>query len=64
MLKQKFDSPYVCNDNSTIFFGKFKGQPHSVLKDEENKKYCDWILSTEDTFAQSTKEYIKTHVFA
>ena len=60
MLKQKFDKPYECNHDSTIFFGKYKSQPHSVLIDD--KKYCEWILSTEDTFAQPTKVYIKKYI--
>ena len=60
MLKQKFDKPYECNHDSIIFFGKYKSQPHSVLIDD--KKYCEWILNTEDTFAISTKKYIKKHI--
>jgi len=48
---------YIVNDNSKIFFGKYKGKEHKVLKDDLD--YCDWILSTGDEFATSTKEYIK-----
>jgi len=61
-LKGEYDTPYVCKDTSKIFFGKFKGQFHSVLKEEENKNYCEWILSTEDDFARETKVYIKENV--
>ncbi len=63
MLKQKqYDKPYEVNNNSTIFFGKHKGLKHEVLKDEENRKYCEWVLSTEEGFAEPTKEYIKKHI--
>ena len=61
-LKREYDTQYVCTDKSEIFFGKFKGQNHSVLKDEENRAYCDWILSTEDGFAESTKTYIRDNI--
>jgi len=54
---------YTCNDESIIYFGKFKGKPHKVLKDEENFKYCQWIMDTEPDFAKSTKVYIKDYVF-
>jgi len=60
MLKQKFEKPYECNHNSTIFFGKYKTQPHSVLI--EDLKYCEWILSTEKDFAESTKVYIRKYI--
>ena len=59
-LKREYDTQYVCTDKSEIFFGKFKGQNHSVLKDD--LKYCEWILSTEEGFAEPTKEYIKKHI--
>ena len=61
-LKREYDTEYVCTDSSKIFFGKFKGRCHSVLKDEENRNYCDWILSTEDGFAESTKTYIRDNI--
>ncbi len=61
MLKQKqYDKPYEVNNNSTIFFGKYKNKPHEVLKDD--LKYCEWILSTEEDFAQPTKVYIKKYI--
>jgi hypothetical protein len=59
MSEQKYDKPYEVNGKSTIFFGKFKGQPHSVLLDPSNKSYVDWILDTEDDFATSTKVYLR-----
>lgn len=62
MQKKKYDKPYECDHNSKIFFGKFKGQKHEVLKEEQNRAYCDWILSTEEDFAQPTKAYIKKYV--
>lgn len=61
-LKGEYDKPYECNDTSKIFFGKFKGQCHSVLKEEENRAYCEWILSTEEDFAKPTKLYIKKYI--
>ena len=57
--KTVYDKPYEVRDTSTIFFGKFKGQPHSVLLDPKNKAYVDWILDTEDNFAESTKVYLR-----
>lgn len=60
MLKKQYDKPYECNHDSTIFFGKHKGLKHEVLKDD--LKYCEWILSTEEGFAEPTKEYIKKHI--
>ena len=30
--------------NEIIQFGKLKGQPFSVLKAEEHKKYCRWVM--------------------
>jgi hypothetical protein len=60
MLKKQYDKPYECNHDSTIFFGKYKNQPHSVLIDD--LKYCEWILSTEEGFAEPTKVYIKKYI--
>jgi hypothetical protein len=60
MQKKQYDKPYVCNDNSKIIFGKYKGSKHEVLKDD--LKYCEWILSTEEDFAQPTKAYIKKYI--
>lgn len=60
MLKKQYDKPYKCNQDSIIFFGKYKGKKHEVLK--EDKPYCEWILSTEDDFARETKVYIKENV--
>lgn len=62
--KPKYDTPYVCKDDSTIFFGKHKGKPHSILKEPENHKYCQWLLQTEEGFADSTKVYIQNNVKA
>ena len=62
MQTKNYETPFVCNDNSLIYFGKLKGQTHSVLKEPENVNYCKWILQTEDSFGESTKQYIKTHV--
>ena len=61
-LKREYDTQFVCTDKSEIFFGKFKGQNHSVLKDEENRKYCEWLMGTEQGFAEPTKEYIKKYI--
>ena len=61
MLKQKnYDTPYVVNNQSTIFFGKYRNQKHEVLKDD--LPYCQWILSTEEGFADSTKKYIRDNI--
>ena len=59
MTIPQYSKPYEVNHESTIFFGKFKGQPHKVLLDEQN--YCDWIHSTEPTFAEATKIYLRKH---
>jgi len=55
-----YDKPYECNHQSNIFFGKYKGQPHSVLASDV--PYCEWILSLDDGFGESTKVYIRKHV--
>lgn len=60
MLSKKYEKPYECNHQSTIFFGRYKGQKHEVLKDDP--EYCKWILSTEDGFAESTKTYINKYI--
>ena len=62
--KKVYDKPYEVNGKSTIFFGKFKGQPHSVLLDPSNKAYVDWILDTEDDFAESTKVYLRNFLLS
>lgn len=53
-----FETPYVVTDNSIVFFGKYKGKAHKNLL--EDKSYCDWIHSTEPSFAESTKIYLKS----
>ena len=35
--------------NEIIQFGKLKGQPFSVLKAEENKKYCRWVMDQQQS---------------
>ena len=57
--KKVYDKPYEVNGKSTIFFGKFKGQTHSVLLDPKNKSYVNWIMETEEGFADSTKNYLR-----
>ncbi len=62
VVRKKFDTPFVAKDTSPICFGKLKGSLHKVLKDEEHQDYVDWLLGTEDDFAEVTKLYIKKHV--
>ena len=59
-----YDTPYVCRDESTIRFGKHKGKPHSTLKEPKHLKYCNWLLNTEDGFADPTKLYIRNNVIS
>ena len=59
--KKKYDTVYEPRDDDKIFFGKYKNQPHKLLKDDA--KYCDWIMNTEKDFAESTKWYIKNKVW-
>ncbi len=58
--KKTYDKPYECNHNSTVFFGKYKNQLHSVLANDI--PYCEWILSLDDSFGQSTKAYIRKYI--
>jgi hypothetical protein len=53
-----FEKPYVVTDSSIIYFGKYKGQTHKELL--QDSAYCDWINSTEPSFAESTKIYLKS----
>ena len=59
MVEQAYAKPFEVRDNTTIRFGKFKGQPHSIFKDAENKPYVEWILNTEEGFAEPTKIYLR-----
>ena len=60
---QKYDNPFVCYDNTKIIFGKLKGKPHSILKEENWKKYAMWIKNQGDEFRyQPTREYILNNV--
>lgn len=56
--QKKYDKPFVAYDNTPIMFGKFKGKPHSILKDPENMRYVSWILGLKD-FGETTKQYIR-----
>lgn len=58
--KKNYDKPYECHHDSNIFFGKYRGQKHSVLA--EDIPYCEWILSTEASFGESTKTYIRKYI--
>lgn len=58
--KKQYDTVYQPRDSDTILFGKFKGHPHSKLKDEP--KYVQWLLTTEPEFAQSTKWYVANSI--
>lgn len=58
--KKTYDKPYECNHDSTVFFGKYKGQKHSALANDI--PYCEWILSTEASFGESTKAYIRKYI--
>ena len=60
--KKIYDKPYECNHDSIVFFGKYKGQKHSVLNSD--KAYCEWIMSTEASFGESTKAYIRKYIIA
>ena len=55
-----YDEPFVARDDSIIYFGKFKGQPHSVLLEPENKKYARWILKLKE-FGEVTKTYLNSN---
>ena len=57
-MTQQQKSEYTVNDNSPTYFGKYKGQKHHILKSDPS--YCDWILSTESTFAAPTKTWLRS----
>jgi hypothetical protein len=43
-----------------IPFGKFKGQPHSVLKEYKNRKYVSWILEQPSLYRYiATMKYLR-----
>jgi hypothetical protein len=56
-MKSETQQIFICQDKTLITFGKFKGQPHSVLLEPDNRNYCKWLLSLED-FGESTKNYL------
>lgn len=61
--KKVYDKPYVCNHNSNILFGKFKGQKHAVLLWPENRQYVQWLYSKRNEIKyDATLNYIRKNL--
>lgn len=61
--KKTYTSKFVCHDKTPIIFGKLKGKPHSILKQEEWKDYGLWIVNQGEDFKYpSTRKYILDNV--
>ena len=59
----RYDTVFVCYDNTPIIFGKLKGKHHSILKQPEWANYCEWIIKQGEEFKyQGTRTYIIDNV--
>ena len=59
----RYDTVFVCYDNTPIIFGKLKGKHHSILKQPEWANYCEWIIKQGAEFKyQGTRTYIIDNV--
>ena len=61
--RKVYDTVFVCYDTTPIIFGKLKGKHHSILKQPEWKKYCQWVVKQGNEFRyQPTRTYILENV--
>ena len=61
--QKKYNTEFVCYHNTPIIFGKLKGKPHSILKEEAWKPYATWVKNQGDEFRyQPTRQYILNNV--
>lgn len=61
--KKIYDTEFVCYDDTLIGWGKLKGKPHSILKQEEWGDYARWCVDQGESFkCKSTQSYIINNV--